>query len=382
MGQIRLTDEAIRRIPLPEHGTAWYSFPSPKGLQLAVGRTKRTFYVVRWFKDRNVRTKIGEWCPPMFTAKMAEKAAEKIVASIIQGADPRAKTQGTLEEWLERYIATRTHASVDRLSHSTADQYRKAIKLYCRSWARRDLRNISEEDIAGLHRKMIKTPTAANQLVRVLRSIQRYAKLTPPPFTDWYKQRRRENGVKPDSRKAFGQMILSIASPIRRAVWLLGCYTGIRRESLCDLQWGQVDLDAATLHLPKMKNKHARTMPLSPQALAVLRSLKGRHSKWVFPSPASSASGRINEVRDKAISDEITFHDTRRLFTEAGGECLIPEYAIAYLRGDVVNQSMSQRYMSHLDLRGPIKTIGRHIEAQLFPKPKRKTAAPKLKLAA
>lgn len=199
--------------------------------------------------------------------------------------------------------------------------------------------------------------------------MQRYAGVAPPPKFPWYKPRRRENGVKPDARTEFGQMIMKIDGSVRRAVWLLACYTGIRRESLCALEWKQVDLQAATVHLPRMKNKHARTMPLSPQAVAVLRSVEGLDRRWVFPSSAKSASGRIIEVRDSAIPDEITFHDTRRLFTEAGGECLIPEYAIAYLRGDVVNQSMSQRYMSHLDLRGPIKAIGRHIEGQLFPKP-------------
>lgn len=367
MAQIRLTDEAIRRLAAPEAGTVFYSDTKLRGFQLAVGKKKRTFYVLRWFNGRNVRQKVGEWCPPMFTAKMAEKAAERLIGNLVQGVDPRARRDGTLSEWLESYIETYSHKSHDRLSPATADQYRKAIKLYCKTWLKRDIRQISEEDVAAVHRKMINTPSAANHLVRVLRSIQRHAGMTPPPKFAWYKQRRRENGVKPDGREGFGAMIVAIENPVKRAAWLLGCYTGIRRESLCALEWKNVDLGAATLHLSKMKNKHARTMPLSPQAIAVLRGLVGLHKRWVLPSFAGSASGRLCEVRDKAIPEEITFHDTRRLFTEAGGECLIPEYAIAYLRGDVVNQSMSQRYMSHLDLRDPIKKIGKRVEAQLFP---------------
>ncbi|MDP9413254.1 MAG: integrase family protein [Pseudomonadota bacterium] len=265
MSQIRLTDEAIKRLPAPEKGTVFYADTTLRGFQIAVGRKKRTFYVLRWFNGRNVRQKVGEWCPPMFTAGQARKAAEALVGNMVRGVDPRVRRDGTLSDWLDDYIETYSHKSYDRLSADTATEYRDALNLYCGEkkrikrgkhvklvgcgWLKRDIRKISEEDVAALHRDMIDTPCAANHLVRVLRSIQRHAGMTPPPKFAWYKQRRRENGVKPEGRADFGAMILSIDNKVRKAIWLLGCYTGIRRENLCSLKWEQVDLKAATLHL-------------------------------------------------------------------------------------------------------------------------------------
>lgn len=363
MPKMKLLDSAIQRVPSPETGTAWYYDTDLAGFQIAIGRRTRTFYLVKSLAGRNVRKRLGEW--PAVPAAAARRLALQASAAVSQGCDPRQRRDGTLREWLDDYIEVYTHRSHDRLSASTAAQYRDILDRYCRSWLSRDIRQVSADDLVGLHRKLRETPATANGTLRILRAILRHGGITPQAKFPWYATRRRENGVKPQDRAKFGSALLTVENPSKRAAWLLGCYTGIRRSNLLSLRWSDVDLTDATIHLAKMKNKHARMMPLSRQAVAILHSVQGLHTEWVLPSFDGSKSGHLAEVRDSSIAECWTFHDTRRVFTECGAEVLLPEYAIQYLRGDVVNQSMSQRYMSHLDLRVPVQQIGDRVEFTL-----------------
>ena len=45
----------------------------------------------------------------------------------------------------------------------------------------------------------------------------------------------------------------------------------MRREKIASLTWQQVDMERYTLFLPRTKNGEARTVPLSPAALAILK---------------------------------------------------------------------------------------------------------------
>jgi len=58
--------------------------------------------------------------------------------------------------------------------------------------------------------------------------------------------------------------------------------TGMRRGELCGLRWMHVDLNKRTAHLPTTKNGHARTVPLSSRAVAVLHALPRRIDGRVF----------------------------------------------------------------------------------------------------
>ncbi len=60
-----------------------------------------------------------------------------------------------------------------------------------------------------------------------------------------------------------------------RPVFLLALETAMRQGELLSLRWEHIDLDAQTAHLPTTKNGEPRTVPLSRQAVAILRTLQG-----------------------------------------------------------------------------------------------------------
>lgn len=62
---------------------------------------------------------------------------------------------------------------------------------------------------------------------------------------------------------------------------LLAFRHGLRASELVDLQWTQVDLDGATLHVNRVKNGKPAAHPLTGRELRALRELK-RESKSPF----------------------------------------------------------------------------------------------------
>src|SRR5262245_27263289 len=70
---------------------------------------------------------------------------------------------------------------------------------------------------------------------------------------------------------------------------------GLRASELCDLQWTQVDFEAATLAVTRAKNGTAATHPLTGRELRALRKLRrGAKSPFVFVSERGTPKPRTS----------------------------------------------------------------------------------------
>ena len=89
--------------------------------------------------------------------------------------------------------------------------------------------------------------------------------------------------------------------------------TGMRRGELCAARWEHVDLDAGTLHLPAdiTKTRTARTVPLSPAALDVLRTLDRTDDPRIFPTSPSAVTQAWSDARKRAGVQGLRVHDLR-----------------------------------------------------------------------
>jgi len=76
--------------------------------------------------------------------------------------------------------------------------------------------------------------------------------------------------------------------PQRDAAMILVIYRhGLRATEACDLEWSQVDLASATLHVRRAKNGKPAAHPIRGDELRALRQLRrdqGPHAKFVFTS--------------------------------------------------------------------------------------------------
>jgi integrase len=83
--------------------------------------------------------------------------------------------------------------------------------------------------------------------------------------------------------------LLQYAGVPFRWMFVLAYETGMRRAEFVQLEWSEVDLENAVIHLPahRTKTRTARDIPLSDIALNVLRrqQIVSGHSKYVWPDP-------------------------------------------------------------------------------------------------
>lgn len=113
----------------------------------------------------------------------------------------------------------------------------------------------------------------------------------------------------------------------------LALATGMRRGEMLRLRWEHIDLDKRTLFIPVTKNGHARTIPLSPDAIAVFQSIeqgRKKNSKTVFKLSDNAARLTWERLVNRAGIKDLHFHDLRHeaisRFFEKG--LSVPEVAL------------------------------------------------------
>ncbi len=107
------------------------------------------------------------------------------------------------------------------------------------------------------------------------------------------------------------ERLLAAASPEFGAVIKFALATAMRRGEIADMRWEHVDLPRRAVLLPKTKNEDARTVPLSPAALDVLKSLPRRINGSVFGLSSNAISMAWKRTVKKANIRGLTFHDLR-----------------------------------------------------------------------
>ncbi len=99
---------------------------------------------------------------------------------------------------------------------------------------------------------------------------------------------------------------------------VLAIETGMRFGELAGIQREHVNLTKRTIHLPDTKNGHARTVPLSSRALAVIQTLPTSIDGRLFsPKPGSIrtafliAMTKAKTASGGVLLDGLRFHDLR-----------------------------------------------------------------------
>lgn len=104
----------------------------------------------------------------------------------------------------------------------------------------------------------------------------------------------------------------------KHGIWLstavqLAIETGMREGELATLEWRQVNLEKKIVRLEKTKNGDSRSVPLSNQAVELLKRLPRAVNCSVLPSFGSgeALSRAFGKARDKTGIEDFHFHDLR-----------------------------------------------------------------------
>lgn len=91
--------------------------------------------------------------------------------------------------------------------------------------------------------------------------------------------------------------------------FLFALETAMRAGEICGLRWEDIDLEARVARLTHTKNGHPRDVPLSSEAVRLLRALP--ENDPVFGLSPRQLDVLFRKIRDRAKVSGLTFHDSR-----------------------------------------------------------------------
>ena len=223
--------------------------------------------------------------------------------------------QYTLGECLDRYI----EEHVPRLKHPKREEYRaRFLQRYPIS--HRIMATIRSKDIADFRRQREEEGCSGNT-IRLdfamlsklfnyarsdwgMESLQNPVQLAAKPRPGKARERRLEDG---EEKK----ILESAKSPFDDII-RFALETAMRREEIARMEWKHVNLRARSVFLPETKNAEARTVPLSPIALEILKTLpKHEGSELVFGVDKEKITYAMKDIRKETGIEDLRFHDLR-----------------------------------------------------------------------
>lgn len=129
----------------------------------------------------------------------------------------------------------------------------------------------------------------------------------------------RERRVTDDEIEAICQ---ATGSRILAAIVRLAVETAMRRSEIVRMRWENVDLRRRVVHLPETKNGHARDVPLSSRAVAILEGLARNIDGRVFDVREDAVTQAFARACQRAGIEDLHFHDLRHEATSRLAERL------------------------------------------------------------
>ena len=322
------TKTRIAALKAPPQGKRvyYYDTKTPHLAVCVTGTGAKSFYLYRKIQGRPERINLGRF--PTMTVEQARNAAEKHNGRVAEGENPaeskrQARRVQTLEELYQKYRAQ--HLVPEGKQTKNPDSY---WKLYLSPWGRKKLSAITHRDVKNLHSTIAvdKGNVTANRTYQLLRAMynmaaywEDYTGENPASRIKRKTEHARKRFLHPDEMPAFFKALADEPNDTFRDFVLTALFTGARRGNVQAMRWEDVHLERATWEIPETKSGEPHTLPLSPEAVAVLRTRKARSraGEWVFPS--YGVSGHLMEPKrawgallKRAGIKDLRMHDLRR----------------------------------------------------------------------
>ena len=304
-----------------------YAVSDGHGLILEVRPNGAKYWIVRmWRNGKEIRRHLGSY-PQMSVKEARIKAAEE--HDRIYEKKEKSITLGELsEEWLEKRMADKKPSYIETI--------KMRLRLYILpEFEKTPITEINSADILALCRKLEerKTIETAARVKNLIGQIIRYAIATNRAENDpttalknalASRQHKHMAALtKPSDVALLMKNINAYPRTLIRCALKFSALTFCRPGEIRHAEWSEIDFENSEWRIPaeKMKMKRVHIVPLSKQAVEILRFLKeltGK-GKWIFPSarmdgkPMSENTVRI-ALRSMGYSnDEMTAHGFRAM---------------------------------------------------------------------
>jgi integrase len=367
MPNLKLTQEAVKRLKAPAEGRVEYWDNQLPGFGLRVGASRtgrdprKTWQVMYRVKGKLVRETLGTLAtiPKVDNARDLARASMQKAQSGIHPAKERqqavkeeqrhaeAAERDTLSAVLDRYI--REHGA-RRWRPETLKEVGRSFEVDVKpSLGGRPIGEITRRDVRELLDAIVARGRAphAHHVLAYLRPALEWAverevipanpaAAIPDPDPRKREARSRDRYLDDEEIRLFWLGCDKIGWPFGPLFQLL-LLTGQRRDELAAARWSEFDIDKALWTLPRerTKNDKAHLVHLSPLALEIIGKLyriEGDNG-FVFTTTGASPVSGFGRVRERLIAtmteqqggghaEHFTLHDLRRSAATGSGRCI------------------------------------------------------------
>ncbi|MFD0666765.1 tyrosine-type recombinase/integrase [Ramlibacter sp. MAHUQ-53] len=331
----RLTPALIDTLACPPGRAHWEVFDTLlPGLYVDVQPSGRMAFRLRYRTGPGARRHLTLGNARVITVQEARMQAREALRRAHAGGDPATAPAHALGPTVARFFE---------------GDYLPYARSYKRSWGcdasllrhhvlpalgHRPLGDLTTPDIARLVAAMQDRGYAKGTINRVL-VLLRYGYtlalrwqtpgVTANPVKDLRNLRddnRIERYLSPAQARALSAAVAASENPALRFVVAFLLYTGARKREVLDARWADVDLARRTWRIARTKSGKVRHVPLSLQAVALLRELRASQAEgeaWLFPNPRTgrpflSLFTSWNRARRAAGLPDFRLHDLRHSF--------------------------------------------------------------------
>jgi integrase len=389
-----LTDRTIKALRPPAEGRVDVWDDTVSGFGLRVSSTGRKTWVLMYRRNGVLRRYTLGIYPTLGLADAREKARDAL-RDVAHGGDPatekiaerRAETFADLaHEYVERHAKKKRSGGREDIRILYGSPHKKKTgkrphEPLVKRWGAMKVKDISRRDVRNLLEEIAdRAPIMANRTLALIRKMFNFG-----IERDWVEanpcqmvkrlapERQRDRVLSEDEIRKFWKA-LDDEQPIVAALFRLRLLTAQRGGEVHGASWDEMDLTAGWWTIPaeRSKNGLAHRVPLSSQALKVLKDLKAQDedSPWVFPSTrkagphiahAQKAIERIVE-RSKV---EFRGHDLRRtaasLMVGAGVPRLVVSKILNHVETGIT--AVYDRHSYDQEKRAALDFWGKRVEA-------------------
>jgi integrase len=275
----------------------------------------------------------------ILTVQQAREKAQKVLATVLDGADPvkarrQERTAPTVAELAERYL--REHARPKKKTSSVEGDER-LLRLYVLPvLGKRTVESLTTDDVSRLHHGLCSKPIQANRVLALLSKLlnlserwgMRAPGSNPCRFVERFRENRRERFLSSEELARLGEVLAEVEQEnsehvsVILAIRLL-LLTGARRNEILTLRWSEVDLERSCLRLSDSKTGQ-KVIRLGTSALELLTAAvreEGNPYVCFGDRPGQRFSGLQRpwqRIQQRAGLSGIRLHDLRHTHASVG----------------------------------------------------------------
>jgi integrase len=275
------------------------------------------------------------------------------------GERPRVAFADAAADWLNGYSKDKDSHKDDKLRLAAMVALRIDNQPVLPAWLDEltTSRMTAVRDTLRDQRKL--TPTTLNKYLSVLAGIWKYAhereKIEAVPAIPTFKRRQKGAARGQHWIVLTAERVIGLFAELPEHLLAIAGFaliTGLRDANVRGLLWEHVDFAQRLVHVrpDDAKGNQWITVPLSDDAVAILRSQLGRHPKYVFTYAKKIGRGEAGRIvrlpitkrsnntawrkaRDRAGLSGLRFHDLRHTWATWMAQAGVPELVLQRLGG-------------------------------------------------